>query len=338
MQLDYLTVRQIELRPTEEMLSEYKQASNGKGMSYWVVVKSLISCCLFSQSVVSYAEGGISEPAMVSAVMKQEPEPNSIYVADRGLGVYPVAQVAAYYGKKVLLRLEQRTAKVLFKSTSRKGSMVSGSELIVTWKHQPTTKIEPDIIAEPLLGRLIYVKLQKKGFRPIELYLFTDLMDLEKYTIEELVELYGLRWQCEVDYRHIKTTLKMSDFDVKTPEMFRKELAVGLLTYNLICALIVKGASVAGVPPQKLSFSSCINRLRDVLNSGVPFWVYESNKFQEWLLNRIAKCQLPHQPNKVPHEPRKVRSRPQPYPILKGSREDARKQVREVMAPENLIS
>ena len=65
--LDGTTFR---LRPTEEMLSEYKQASNGKGMSYWVVVKSLISCCLFSQSVVSYAEGGISEPAMVSAVMK----------------------------------------------------------------------------------------------------------------------------------------------------------------------------------------------------------------------------------------------------------------------------
>ncbi|MBC6478827.1 MAG: hypothetical protein GDA56_14700 [Hormoscilla sp. GM7CHS1pb] len=33
--------------------------------------------------------------------------------------------------------------------------------------------------------------------------------------------------------------------DVKTPEKFRKELAVGLLTYNLICALIVKGAIVA---------------------------------------------------------------------------------------------
>jgi len=28
----------------------------------------------------------------------------------------------------------------------------------------------------------------------------------------------------------------------------------------------------------------------------------------------------------------------QPFPTLKGSREDARKQVREVMAPENLIS
>ncbi|MBC6475717.1 MAG: transposase [Hormoscilla sp. GM102CHS1] len=163
-------------------------------------------------------------------------------------------------------------------------------------------------------------------------------MDSEKYPIEELVELYGLRWQCEVDYRHIKTTLKMEDFDVKTPEMFRKELAVGLLTYNLICALIVKGAIVAGVPPQQLSFSSCTIRLLDVLHSGVPFWVYESNKLQEWLLNRIAKCQLPDQPNKVPHEPRKVRSRPQPFPTLKGSREDARKQVRELMAPENLIS
>jgi len=104
-------------------------------------------------------------------------------------GVYRVAQVAAFYGKKVLLRLEQRTARVIAKSAKLKRSLVSGSECIITWKIQPSTLVEPDLLASPLIGRLIYVQLQKKGFRPIDLYLFTDLMDSEKYTISELVDL-----------------------------------------------------------------------------------------------------------------------------------------------------
>ena len=330
--LDGTTFR---MRPTEELLLTYKQASNGKGKSYWVVVKSLMCCCPFSQTVVGWAEGGISEPAMISAVMKQDPSPDSIYVGDSGLGVYRVAQVAAFLGKKVLLRLEQRTARILAKSAKVKGGMSSGYDCIVTWKTQPSTKVEPDLLASPLIGRLIYVQLQKKGFRPIDLYLFTDLIDSDKYKNSELVDLYGLRWQCEVDYLHIKSTLKMSDFDVKTPEMFRKELAAGLLTYNLICALIVKAAIVAGVAPNKLSFSSCTRRLRDALHSGVPLWVYESKQLLDWLLSQMAKCLLPHQPNKVLYEPRKVRSRPQPFPILKGDREAARKQVLEEMASKN---
>lgn len=128
----------------------------------------------------------------------------------------------------------------------------------------------------------------------------------------------------------------MSEFDVKTPEMFRKELVAGLLTYNLICALMFK--LVAGVTPNRLSEGSCTRCLRDALYSGVPMWVYESKPLLEWLVSLMAKCLLPHQPNKVLYEPRKVRSKPQPFGILKGSREDARKQVLEEMAPEKIIS
>ena len=321
--LDGTTFR---LRPTPDLVSTYGQASNGKGMSHWVVVKSLIACCLFSQAVIAFVEGGISEPAMVGQIMKQDPEADSIYIGDRAFGVYRVVQVAKSYGKKVLLRLEQRTARKLLKS-SQKGSLSSGQDAQVVWNAAPTTKVEPTLEKSPLTGRIIYVQLRQKGFRPIDLYLFTDLIDGEVYSINELVELYGYRWQVEVDYRYIKTTLEMEEFNVKTAEMFRKELAIGLLTYNLIRALMLKASIKAGIKPNQLSFSCCWRRLRDLLTQGVPQWVIIENKLEHWLMTRLAKCRLPHQPNKVRYEPRMVRRRPQVFPALKGSRDRARKQV-----------
>ncbi len=172
--LDGTTFR---LQPTPDLLSTYRQASNGKGMSHWVVVKSLIACCLFSQTVIAFVEEGISEPAMVGQIMEQDPEADSIYMGDRAFGVYRVVQVTNFYGKKVLLRLEQRTARKLLKTSSQKGSLSSGQESQVIWKAEPTTKVEPGLAKSPLTGRIIYVQLRQKGFRPIDLYLFTNLMD-----------------------------------------------------------------------------------------------------------------------------------------------------------------
>ena len=320
--LDGTTFR---LKQTPDLIETYGQASNGKGLSYWVVVKSLIACCPFSQAVVAFAEGGISEPAMVSEIMKKDPEANSIYVGDRAFGVYRVAQVAKAYGKKVLVRLEKRTARRLIKLSSC--SLSSGQETQVKWKPETTTKVEPGQPTDAIIGRVIYVQLRRQGFRPIDLYLFTDMMDEKIYSIKELVELYDIRWQVEVNYGYIKTTLEMEEFDVKTAEMFRKELAAGLLTYNLICALMVKAAIKAGIKPNQLSFSRCWRRFRDILTSHVPEWVIAENQLEDWLMTRLAKCRLPNQPNKVRHEPRKVRRRPQVFPALKGSRDRARKQV-----------
>jgi len=49
----------------------------------------------------------------------------------------------------------------------------------------------------------------------------------------------------------------MEQFEVKTSDMFRKELAAGLLTYNLICALMVKAAQIGHLLPSQLSFARC---------------------------------------------------------------------------------
>jgi len=179
----------------------------------------------------------------------------------------------------------------------------------------------------PIVGRLLYVRLKGEGFRPIDLYLYTSLLDVESYPISELCALYGLRWEVEIDYRHVKSCLEMSDFNVQSAAMFRLELAVGLLTYNLICALMVKAADQAGLSPMRLSFSRCLRRFREALTQGVPAWVYAQGTALSYLLGQLGSCKLPWQPDKVKHEPRKVRHKPESFPALKGDRETARRHL-----------
>ncbi len=319
-----------------DLVDTYGQAENQHGLSYWVVVRSVAAFCLYTQSVVAYIEGKTttSEKAMVMDVMVEDKVKGSLYIGDQGFGVYRTAQVARECGKKVLLRVESKVAKALQKRNGSQHYLRAGEERRLFWEPTPQNKVELGKSTVPIEGRLIYARIEKKGFRPIDLYIFTTLLDEQLYPAVEIVELYGQRLQVEIDYRHIKTTLEMEEFDVQSTAIFRKELAAGLLTYNLVCAFMVKAALIADLPPSKLSFSRCLRRIRDALLKGFPTWVHEEEaSVQTYLLKRLAKCKLPHQPNKVRYEPRKVRRRPAVFPALKGSRNDARQEVLNQLSP-----
>ena len=333
-----LSVRLIDgttyrLAPHGDIAEVYGQSSNQYGPGYWVVVRSVASFCLYTQSVIFNVERptSISEKAMVREVMEGDEREGSLYVGDQGFGVYRTVQVSRACNKEVLLRVEKKLAKALQKRNGKR-SLNPGEETRLFWHPVKENIVEPGLPPDAIEGRLIYARLEEKGFRPIDIYLFTTLLDEELYPAEELVELYGHRLQVELDYRHIKTTLEMEEFNVQSVCMFQKELSAGLLTYNLICGFMVKASLIAGLLPSKLSFKKCWRRIRDVFLKGVPLWVYEENSLVNYLLQRLAKCKLPHQPGKVRYEPRKVRRRPAIFPNLKGDRKAARQELLEQFA------
>jgi len=86
------------LKPVGDLVETYGQAKNQHGDSHWVIAKSVAAFSLFTQAVVAYAEGAGEkrETSFVRAVMADDPAPDSLYLADRGLGIYRVAQVADY--------------------------------------------------------------------------------------------------------------------------------------------------------------------------------------------------------------------------------------------------
>lgn len=94
-------------------------------------------------------------------------------------------------------------------------------------------------LPETLTVRAIKYYIAPPDFRTKHVTLITTLLDANLYPATELMRLYGLRWDVELDLKHLKTTLGMDVLRGKTPQMVRKEIYVYLLAYNLLRTLVV---------------------------------------------------------------------------------------------------
>lgn len=151
--------------------------------------------------------------------------------------------------------------------------------------------------------------------------LVTTLCCPKSYKKAELKRLYKDRWQVELNFRHIKTTLGMDVLSCRTPEMVEKEIWAYLLAYNLIRILMAQSAVLAGCLPNELSFKHSIQ-----------MWLAWSrharvDNHDDWiaLLMAIAQKRVGNRPGRV--EPRQRKRRPKPFPWLKKPRQVARQDV-----------
>lgn len=192
------------------------------------------------------------------------------------------------------------------------------------WAPSRADQSDPKMSVAPISGRLIYQRIERDGFRPVDLYFFTTLLDQSEYPVEELLALYGQRWHVELDLRYVKSTLDMDLLNAKSVAMIQKELWAGLAAYNLVRICMAMAAQGADLTPLSLSFAKCWRRVQRMLcalrPTDTPDEVAERLRR---LLSSLAKCRL--QKRKLFRvEPRAVRRRPAVYPALKGSRDKAR--------------
>jgi hypothetical protein len=315
----------ILLYPFGDLASHYGQYGNHLGPCYCVGMRVVSAFCLLTGALLGLAEGSLhqSEQDLARQVLAQLPV-GSICIGDQNFGVFSVAQVARQHMVFVLLRLSASRARALAQR-----SLHCGIDSKVPWSASREDQCDPELSLLPIEGRLIYVRLQRDGFRPLDLYFFTTLMDEVCYTVEALVQLYGQRWQVELDLRYVKDTLDLGLLYAKSVDTVRKELYGGFIAYNLIRAYMNEAAQRAGVSPLRLCFSQCWRRIRDTLAGLRPTDSHQHVQ-QEWecLLSRLAKCLIPKRP-RYRVEPRAVRKHRSLYPPLKGSRDAARQRARQ---------
>jgi len=333
--LDGTTFR---LPPAGDLAATYGRAAGRYGVSHWVIAKSVASFCWASWLVVAHAEAEHmrSEVALVRAVVADEPV-GTLYVADMGFGIYRLAQVLQHFQQHALVRLDPRYVPAILGAPA--GTPVAqvlrpGESRALVWQHKPGIACDPTLPCRDVAGRVLYARLERAGFRPKALSLFTTLTDAQAYPLADLVALYGSRWQVELRYRDLKTTLGMQYFDVRSVALFRKELEVGLLAYALIrSAMLSATAHVAQT--HHLSFACCRRRValcwRAPAGARAPTpgpWRQRrvhagAPGGRDWRV-RLAACRLFAPRHKVAHEPRAVWRTPQTFPALKGSRQAAR--------------
>src|SRR3954451_19626684 len=112
-----------------------------------------------------------------------------------------------------------------------------------------------------LTVRELRYRVEVPGYRVREITLVTTLLDASAYPASALADLYYRRWQVELNFRHMKTTMKMDVLRCKTVEGVLKELAVFCLAYNLVRSVMVEAAREQGVPVIRISVQDTVRWL-----------------------------------------------------------------------------
>jgi hypothetical protein len=118
-------------------------------------------------------------------------------------------------------------------------------------------------LPETVLIRELRYTIPQRGYRTQVITLITTLLDPEAYPATALAELYFSRWQIEVNFRHLKTTMGLEVLHCKTVDGVFKELYMFAITYNLVRLVMLEAAQRQKVPLERISFIDALRWLRD---------------------------------------------------------------------------
>jgi len=244
-----------------------------------------------------------------------------VVLGDRAFNTYEfISRIITERKAHTVMRLHQSRHRKL---DWRRGKRVSSFERIVTWekpnKPRSGSELSEEEWAEiPDEITLRYIKLgyeNRNGDRDV-IVVVTDLLDPEKYPGEEVVDLYFRRWEIEVKFRDLKTTMKMEHFAVRSPEMAELTMQMMLISYNLVRHVMQAASHEANLPPQQMSFQG----IRQVITSSHESFRVTIDKprlarnLYEELIQNCADHVLDIRPGRS--EPRALKRRPKNYQLL----------------------
>ena len=178
---------------------------------------------------------------------------------------------------------------------------------------KPTTKpkwMEDDAWATlpaTLRVRELRYLTPQRGHRTRVVTLVTTLLDPEAYPASELAKLYLSRWQIEVNFRHLKTTMGMECLHCKHVDGVLKELHMFAVVYNLVRLVMLEASRRQKVPLDRISFIDALRWLRDAKPGAL---------LSDLVVN-------PSRPGRL--EPRVLKRRMKEYTLMKKPRSELRK-------------
>lgn len=94
--------------------------------------------------------------------------------------------------------------------------------------------------------------------------LFTDLLDPEVASAEELAALYPHRWPVETGFDELKSHLRGPERVLRSqrPELVEQEIHGFLLAHYIVRATMYEAAARDGCPPREMSFTHAVHVIR----------------------------------------------------------------------------
>jgi len=220
----------------------------------------------------------------------------------------------------------------------RKEKRIGKHQRLVTWKKprkQPRasslTAEQWEQLPETMTMRLIRRNFEDRSGCKRRLIVATTLLDTDRYDGLELIDLYARRWEIELKLRDIKTTLRMEEFRVRSPEMAYQTLLMVMIAYNLLKTLVQRAGQLSGQLLNELSFKGALDTVRAFCfrYRGRHRQHRQRRMIFAELLDTVADKLLDIRPFR--REPRAVKLRPKPYQLLG----DHRSRFREIPHREN---
>ena len=246
-------------------------------------------------------------------------KPGDVTIADRGFCSYVLMALLLLRQVSCLFRLHRRRPADL-----RKGKRLGKNDRLFTWLIPPQ---KPGWLPQSwwkkipvkLTVRVIRFRLCSAGYRTESVTLVTTLLDAQKYSAQDIAQLYARRWKIELWFRDIKTSMGMEVLRCKSPQMVHKELEMFFIAYNLIRCLMAQAGVVNDVAPDRMSFKGTVDSLRQFsLAIAQARAKKKQNQLILQLLEVIARDEVPDRSNRI--EPRAIKRRPKAFALLKKPR------------------
>ncbi len=260
-----------------------------------------------------------------------------IILGDRAFCSYECISRIRANGGHCAMRLHQaRHAKLDW----RRGKRLGPFERLVEWQKpaaQPKTSdlSEAQWAALPATMTVRYIKTgyEDRAGEKRMVVIATTLLDAITYPAQDILILYVKRWDIELRFRDIKTTMGMEIFHVKSPEMANKTLEMMVIAYNLMRTMTQKAAREAGKPLVEMSFKGCLDTITSsqIIFAG-PWWhVIKYEKMAIQVVQICAGKQIDTRPFR--QEPRALKRRPKPFPLLTSPRHTFRENLHKGSKP-----
>jgi hypothetical protein len=306
----------------------FQPPGTGLPMARACVMLSLATAAVEDINIGPFEGKETGESALLRGMLERLGS-GDVAVFDRYCCSYMMIAMLQLRGAHACTRLHQCRSEDF-----TRGTRLGEDDYLVTW----TRPQRPDWmdretyeqIPLTLTLRMIRYQVVEPGYRTQTITVVTTLTDPQRWSKEDIAELYRFRWNAELDIRHIKQTLGLDHFRCKSPHMVLRELWVTLLGYNLIRKLTATAAALHGKQPRQLGFTlACQTIMANYMlaSTGV---CRDPRAFWELALERIAVNEVANRPGRI--EPRAVKRWRDRFPRMHQPREEMRNKLRAAKA------
>ena len=269
-------------------------------------------------ALLSYALGNKKSHELPMLRQQQSTfKKGDIFLGDKGFCSYYDQSTFKDKGVDSVVTLARRKPVSVANATQ----VIGENDLLIKWekpkynKASAYSKADWTSLPETLPLRQIKVSVSQTGFRVKAFYIVTTLLDAVLYPADEIADLYFERWDVELFFRDIKTTMDMDVLRCKSPDMVRKEIMMHLIAYNCIQSLIAEAVSHGGGKVRRISFKGSLQAVRlwsMQLTQNIS--IRKRHDLIRLLYQIIARNVVLERPGRS--QPRAVKRRPKPHRLL----------------------